>query len=91
MHLLAFAPTVVAWTLIYAWFKADAAQRSIRTSTTFNGFVIGFSLLALPIYFFRSRGALGGLASSAVFFAGLVAWSVGAALVAGLRLALHIG
>ncbi len=90
-HLLAFVPSVVAWILIYAWFNADVVQRCVRTSTTFNGLIIGFSFLALPIYFFRSRGVLCGLASSVLFYVGIAGWSVGAALLAGLRPALHIG
>ena len=89
MHGLAFVPSIVAWVLIYIWFKADVAQRRIRTSTTFNGLVIGFSILALPIYFFRSRGVARALKSTLIFYLCLIGWSVVATIVIAIRVAAH--
>ena len=40
----------------FAWFRADAIQRSYRRSPILNVAVFGIAALALPYYFVRSRG-----------------------------------
>jgi hypothetical protein len=85
MVLLAEVPAFVAWTLLYIWYKADVAQRSVATSTTFNGLVIALSWLALPGYFLRSRGLLGGVLSTVLFYSGVVLWALLAAITAWVR------
>ncbi|MBT9457418.1 MAG: hypothetical protein IV097_12430 [Burkholderiaceae bacterium] len=78
--LLAEAPALLAWALLYCWYKADLVQKRRLTSTTFNGLVIALSWLILPGYFFHSRGAWGGAKATLLFYLGLLAWG----LVAGL-------
>ncbi|MDT9000851.1 hypothetical protein RQP53_16365 [Paucibacter sp. APW11] len=58
--LLGQAPTIIAWVLLYLWYKSDVASRGLVTSTRFNGFVIAFSFIAMPVYLIRSRGLLRG-------------------------------
>ena len=40
----------------FAWFRADAIQRSYRRSPFLNVAVFGLAAVALPYYFVRSRG-----------------------------------
>lgn len=88
MILLAEVPSLMAWALFYAWYKTDVLQRRTSTSTAFNGLVILLGWIAVPGYFFRTRGALRGALSTLVFYASVVAWSLLAALTAALRQAL---
>jgi hypothetical protein len=83
--LLAQLPGFVAMVLLYAWYKADVAQRGVATSTTFNGLVISFSFIALPAYFIRTRGVFRGLGASVGFYAGIFGWMFIAGGTAGLR------
>lgn len=78
--LLAEAPALLAWALLYCWYKADLVQKRRLTSTTFNGLVIALSWLFLPGYFFHSRGAWRGVKATLLFYLGVLAWG----LVAGL-------
>nr|WP_316638712.1 hypothetical protein [uncultured Roseateles sp.] len=80
LALLAEVPTLLAWALLYCWYKADLIQRSRLTSTTFNWLVIALSWLMLPGYFFRSRGLWGGTKATMLLYLGMLAWC----LVAGL-------
>ena len=91
MALLAEAPAMVAWVLLYVWYKADVAQRKVATSTTFNGLVIAFGWLALPSYFVRSRGLLRGAVLTFLFYAGMLAWSLLAVVAASVRHAANAG
>ena len=45
----------------FAWFRADATQRSYRRSPFLNVAVFGLAAVALPYYFVRSRGWKQGL------------------------------
>jgi len=47
--------------LVFAWYRLDSDARGYRRSLMLNAGVIGMSALALPYYFFRSRGFKGGL------------------------------
>ncbi len=54
---VATAMVVVLFALAtFAWFRADAIQRSYPRSPFLNVAVFGLAALALPYYFFRSRG-----------------------------------
>ena len=68
--------TLAAGALIYIWYKEDVLQRRMRMSTEFNGLVISFTLLALPIYLLRSRGLIRGLIATALFYLSMVGWAV---------------
>lgn len=53
--------------LIFWWYRLDANERNYRASPLLNVSVVAVSLLALPYYFFRTRGFTRGLLASAVF------------------------
>jgi steroid 5-alpha reductase family enzyme len=60
------AETFIAITLVYWWYHADKAEHDYRAGPLMNGGVIVLALLALPIYFVRTRGwRKGALASLA--------------------------
>lgn len=47
--------------LTFLWYRLDAAERSYRRSSMLNIGVVGLTAVALPYYFFKSRGAARGL------------------------------
>ena len=61
--------------LLFWWFVLDSKQRNYRRSPFLNVGVILFALLALPYYFFRSRGFKRGLIATGLFAVALVASS----------------
>ena len=60
-----FAPTDI-WLLpvfallLFLWYRIDSEERSYRRSPWLNVCVIAIAILALPYYFFRTRGLKGG-------------------------------
>ena len=57
-----FPPTailgaIVIVLLMFSWYRIDAMQIGYKRSPWLNVGVIGLGILALPYYFFRSRGA----------------------------------
>jgi len=54
---------VVASALIFVWYRFDTDRRRYRRSPFLNIAIVCISLLALPYYFFRSRGFRRGLAA----------------------------
>jgi hypothetical protein len=57
-----FPPTMMASTLmsvvlIFAWYRFDAEEMAYKRSRWLNIGVVALGFLALPYYFFRSRGA----------------------------------
>lgn len=61
-------PFMVTFTLlIFAWYRLDTEQFGYRRSVWLNVGVLAFSLLALPYYFFRSRGAKRGFIAVGLF------------------------
>lgn len=56
---------------VYWWYYLDKRERSIRTGAVQNIGVAALAIIALPIYFFRSRGFKGGVIASLLFL-GLV-------------------
>ena len=67
------AETFVAITLVYWWYHADKAEQGYRAGPLMNGGIILAAIVALPIYFVRTRGwKKGALASlAALAFLGL--------------------
>ena len=68
-----FAYMVVGILLIFAWYRLDADQRGFRRSIGLNVGVIGFAIIGLPYYLFRSRGAKRGCIATVVALAFCVA------------------
>jgi hypothetical protein len=70
---VSFCLTVFFAMATFAWFRADATQRSYQRSPVLNVVVFGLSVVGLPYYFFRSRGfkrgALATLGAIGIFFA----------------------
>jgi predicted membrane channel-forming protein YqfA (hemolysin III family) len=71
---LAFA--VLGTLLVFAWFHIDSTQRNYRRSPWLNTGVVVLSLVALPYYFFRSRGAKLGLLATSLFLLVIIASGV---------------
>ena len=59
--------TLVGAALIFAWYRLDAIERGYRRSLWLDVGVIALSVVALPWYFFRSRGAWRGMLATLVF------------------------
>lgn len=59
---VAFA--VLGTFLIFAWYRIDARQRGYRRTAWLDIGVILLAVVAMPYYFFRTRGFKGGLAST---------------------------
>ena len=51
---------------IYWWYYVDKEQRQFRAGAILNVGVIGLAIIALPIYFIRSRGWKRGSLSAAM-------------------------
>jgi hypothetical protein len=57
---LVFFPDVILFTLfVRLWCGADAAERGFRLTRGLSLWIILCSLIAVPVYFFRSRGRRG--------------------------------
>jgi len=65
---------VLSAVLVFLWFRQDAFERGYRTSLGLKAGMLLLSVLALPWYFYRSRGAARGTLA--------VAWLVAAFVVA---------
>lgn len=76
-----YPPTVLPSTavcvfLIFLWYRIDSTQVGYRRSPWLNVGVVGISLVALPYYFFRSRGARRGALATLFLFLAFIASSV---------------
>jgi hypothetical protein len=65
--------SILGIVLIFVWYCLDSDQRSYRRSSWLNIGVFLFAIVALPYYFFRSRGIAGGVAATGIFLLMLVA------------------
>ena len=62
--------------LVFVWYRLDSIERAFPRSVWLNIGVVGIALLALPYYFFRSRGALKGFLATAVFLGYAILWGL---------------
>jgi amino acid transporter len=62
--------------LIFLWYRADTNARGYRRTALLNVGVVALAVVALPYYFFRSRGAKGGLLATLAFFAVFIAFLI---------------
>ncbi|GAB2516934.1 hypothetical protein [Microbulbifer agarilyticus] len=88
-----FPPTSVWFSLAiafvgFAWYVRDSNLRKYKRNIFLNICIIGFGLIALPYYFFRSRGLKGGLLATLVLLLVLVIWTI--ALMSGEQIALLV-
>lgn len=73
-----FPPTAMAFAimsvaLIFFWFRLDSTQFGYRRSPWLNVSVIALAIIALPYYFFRSRGFKRGAIATAVMLVAYIA------------------
>ena len=62
--------------LIFAWYRFDSDQLKYQRSILLNAGVAAFAIVALPYYFFRSRGFKQGAVATLLFLVALVAYSL---------------
>ena len=61
--------SLIAITLIFAWYYLDTEEIQYPRSVALNICIVAFCAMALPYYFFRSRGFKKGLLYSVIAFA----------------------
>jgi hypothetical protein len=64
---------LVGTLLVFLWYRIDSTTRNYQRSALLNVGVIALTAIALPYYFFRSRGVRGGFLALAWFIVLLVA------------------
>jgi hypothetical protein len=62
--------------LVFVWYRVDSDEAGYRRSIWLNVSVLAVSLVALPYYFFRSRGARRGALATLAFFSLAILWGV---------------
>ena len=62
--------------LVFLWYRLDSDERRYRRSAFLNIAVVCVALLALPYYFFRTRGLVRGLGMTAAFLGSIVLWAL---------------
>jgi hypothetical protein len=67
---------LVSLFLTFIWFRVDSEQLGYRRSPILNVMVLAITFLALPYYFFRSRGFLRGSIATVLFLVVAVAYSM---------------
>ena len=68
--------TPVGVFLVFLWYRFDTDAMNYRRSPLLNVAVVALALVALPYYFFRSRGFTRGLLASAMFLLVFAAYSL---------------
>ena len=48
--------TVVSLVVLFWWYHLDKQERNYRAGPLMNGAVLALAIIALPVYFIRSRG-----------------------------------
>jgi len=62
--------------LVFLWYRFDTDVMRYRRSPLLNVAVVALALVALPYYFFRSRGFARGLLASVMFLLVFAAYSL---------------
>jgi hypothetical protein len=60
--------TVIATLLIFIWYRFDSDERSYRRTPFLSVAIVALSFLALPYYFYKSRGFRRGSVAVGLFF-----------------------
>ncbi len=71
-----FAIGVVALFITFVWYRLDSDSRAYRRSLLSSAAVIGVGILALPYYFFRTRGFRRGAIATLIFLLIAMGYSV---------------
>jgi hypothetical protein len=90
-HLL--SPVHLAFSLLgailgFAWYRIDSDQHAYPRSAMLNTCVVFLSFIAMPYYFFRTRGFVKGLGATGAFIGTVVLW--GLLQVSGEYLTYHL-
>ena len=72
----ALAFTVVGAFMIFLWYRIDSTEIGYKRSPWLNVAVIALAIVALPYYFFRSRGAKRGSIATGLMIAAFIASGV---------------
>ena len=67
--------TFLGATLLFAWYYFDSEQIQYQRGRLLNIGIIFLAIIALPYYFFRSRGLKKGFVYTALFLMMAFAWS----------------
>jgi hypothetical protein len=62
--------------LVFAWYRMDSRRCGYRRSPVLDAMVIAIAILALPYYFFRTRGLWGGLRASGLLVLAIMGYAV---------------
>lgn len=62
--------------LVFAWYRMDSRRCGYRRSPVLDVMVVAIAILALPYYFFRTRGLLGGLRATGLLVLAVIGYSV---------------
>jgi hypothetical protein len=68
--------TAIGLVILFCWYHLDKAEQGYRAGPLMNGGVLLVAIVALPIYFIRSRGCKRGaitIGLAALFFAATLA------------------
>jgi hypothetical protein len=68
----ALAPAVLNIFLVFLWYRIDSTEIGYKRSPWLNLAVVALALVALPYYFFRSRGAKRGAIYTGLMIAVLI-------------------
>ena len=71
-----FVIAIVALYVTFAWYRLDSDSRDYRRSLLSSAAVIGVGIVALPYYFFRTRGLRRGAVATLIFLLVVVAYSL---------------
>jgi hypothetical protein len=61
---------------LFWWFRLDTQERGFKRTSGLTLAVVGLAVIALPYYFFKSRGAKGGFVALGCFLLVIVASGV---------------
>ena len=62
----AVVDTLISLVLLFWWYHVDKDERNFRASPLMNAGVLVLAIIALPVYFIRSRGWKRGAAATAL-------------------------
>lgn len=71
-----FPSALLSVLLVFAWYRLDTNARGIERHIRGNCVFVCFTVLALPVYLFKTRGWLQGAKATLIFFALMIAWSL---------------
>jgi hypothetical protein len=63
------AETFVSIPILFWWYHVDKQERNYKAGPLMNGGVIALAIIALPVYFIRSRGWKKGAIATAIAIA----------------------